>query len=358
MAGTQFASESVDRFCYQYLQLEPILEYPTGQIIREPSAQGTIYKKLFSDEAPRYSPPARYRLRVLKELVARIESSIEDWDQHAFSNDDQEVSEDLITALSESLATPVPSEVSSAQQKSYVTYHLSGLEQSPRPQHSPPPDITLLEARSLISASGTTGLRTWEAALHLGQFLCEDPNLVKGKRVLELGAGTGYLTILCVKHLGAAHVVASDGSDDVINNLPESFFLNELQESTLVRPMELRWGHALIGTEDQKWNNGESVDVVIGADITYDQSIIPALIATVEELFALFPAVQVLISATQRNEVTFEAFCNRCRQRDMGLSYIDFPIPPREKQNGPFYNDSVPIRICRLSAPPTARALW
>ncbi|KAJ3938393.1 uncharacterized protein N0V96_011641 [Colletotrichum fioriniae] len=314
MAGTLFASESVDRFCYQYLQLEPTLEYPTAEVIRETSAQETIYKKLFSDEAPRYSPPARYRLRVLKELVARIESSIEDWDQH-------EVSEDLMMALSESLANPIPSEVSSAQQKSYVTYHLSGLEQSPRPQHSPPPDIILLEARSLISASGTTGLRTWEAALHLGQFLCEDPNLVKGKRVLELGA-------------------ASDGSDDVINNLPESFFLNELQE------------------KDQKWNNGESVDVVIGADITYDQSIIPALIATVEELFALFPAVQVLISATQRNEVTFEAFCSRCRQREMGLSYVDFPIPPREQQKGPFYNDSVPIRICRLSAPPTARALW
>ncbi|KAK1675155.1 putative methyltransferase-domain-containing protein [Colletotrichum godetiae] len=351
MARTQSAAESVNRFCYQYLQLESTLEYPTAETIRESSAQDTIYKKLFSEEGPRYSPPARYRLRVLKELVARIESSIDDWDQH-------EVSEDLMTALSESLATPVPSEVSSAQQKSYVTYHLSGLELSPRPQQSPQPDITLLEARSLISASGTTGLRTWEAALHLGQFLCENPGLVQGKRVLELGAGTGYLAILCVKHLGSTHVVASDGSDDVINNLPESCFLNDLQESTLIRPMELRWGHALVGTEDQKWNNGENVDVVIGADITYDQSIIPALIATVEELFALFPAVQVLISATQRNEVTFEAFCNRCRQREMGLSYVDFPIPPREQQKGPFYNDSVPIRVCRVSAPPIARSMW
>lgn len=86
MAGTLFASESVDRFCYQYLQLEPTLEYPTAEVIRETSAQETIYKKLFSDEAPRYSPPARYRLRVLKELVARIESSIEDWDQHVGLN--------------------------------------------------------------------------------------------------------------------------------------------------------------------------------------------------------------------------------------------------------------------------------
>ncbi|KAF6827158.1 hypothetical protein CPLU01_09231 [Colletotrichum plurivorum] len=340
------SDDAVNRFCNQYLQLEPTLDYPPGHVIREAEAQGVIYKKLFSDEGPRYPPPARYRLRVLKELVARIESSIEDWDQH-------EVSEDLMTALSESLAAPIPSELSSAQQKSYVTYHLSGLE-----EQLPAPDVTLLESRSLISASGTTGLRTWEAALHLGQYLCANRGVVEGKRVLELGAGTGYLAIVCANHLGAACVVASDGSDDVINNLPESFFLNGLQGSERVRATELRWGHALVGTEDREWNEGEAVDVVIGADITYDQSVIPALIATLDELFTLFPGVQVLISATQRNEVTFKAFCERCRQRGMGLDYVDFPIPARAQQRGPFYSDTVPIRICRVSAPSNTSMMW
>ncbi|KAF9880670.1 hypothetical protein CkaCkLH20_01712 [Colletotrichum karsti] len=351
MALHSTSDDSVNRLCSQYLQLEATLDYPPAQVIREPTAQNAIYKRLFSDEGPRYAPPARYRLRTLKELVAIIESSIEDWDQH-------EVSEDLMTALSESLATPIPSEASSVQQKSYVTYHLSGIEQHSSDQAASKPDITLLEARSLISASGTTGLRTWEAALHLGQYLCANRQIITGRRVLELGAGTGYLAILCAKHLAAARVVASDGSDDVINNLPESFFLNDLQDSELVRPMELRWGHALVGTEDQQWNNGESVDVVIGADITYDKSVIPALIATLEELFSLFPTVEVLISATQRNEVTFEAFCGRCRQRGMSLDYVDFAIPARAQQQGPFYSDSVPIRICRVSAPSTTGVMW
>ncbi|KAK6217062.1 fam86a protein [Colletotrichum tabaci] len=352
MANTCLMPNPVERFCYQYLQLESVLDFPDPEVIRQQAAQDTIYKKLFSEEGPRYSPPARYRLKVLKELVARIESGIEDWDQH-------EVSEDLMTALSESLAAPVPSEISSAQQKTYVTYHLGSLEpRSSSEPHLHTTDITLLESRSLISASGTTGLRTWEAALHLGQYLCVNQKIIKGKRILELGAGTGYLAILCAKHLAATHVVASDGSDDVINNLPESLFLNDLQGSTLVRPMELRWGHAMVGTEDQKWNSGENVDVVIGADITYDQSIIPALIATLQELFTMFPAIEVLISATQRNEVTFEAFCSRCRQCGMGLTYVDFPIPPREQQRGPFYSDSVPIRICRVLAPSRTGVMW
>ncbi|KAM0326119.1 hypothetical protein ACHAQA_006712 [Verticillium albo-atrum] len=331
-----------DRFCRQFLQLERDLDYPPGQILREESTQNAIYEQLFSPNGPRYTPSARYQLRVLKELVQRIEASIEDWDTHG-------VSEDLMNTLAELLASPIPSETFGAQQKSYVTYHLSRLAQDATPgQEAAKPEITLLEARSLISASGTTGLRTWEAALHLGQYFCANPDIIRGKRVLELGAGTGYLAILCAKHLDATQVIASDGSDDVINNLPESFFLNDLQESKTITPMDLKWGHALVGTEDQQWNSGKPIDVVFGADITYDQSIIPPLIGTIEELFDMYPRVEVLISATERNEVTFEAFQTRCRGAGMELTELAFPIAPGEEQAGPFYSDAVPIRICRI----------
>lgn len=252
-----------------------------------------------------------------------------------------------MTALAERLAVPVPSELVSAQQKSYVTYHLSQLAGTG--EFLPTTGITLLEARSLISASGTTGLRTWEAALHLGEYLCANPQIVHGRRVLELGAGTGYLAILCAKFLGARHVIASDGSDDVINNIPESLFLNDLQESNEITPMDLKWGHALVGTEDQEWNGGQPVDVVLGADITYDESILPALVGTVEELLSMFPRLEVLLSATQRNEATFESFQVKCRLAGLKLEEVDFPIPRRDAQRGPFYSDAVPIRICKIS---------
>lgn len=255
-----------------------------------------------------------------------------------------------MTALTEVLATPLPSELSSAQQKSYVTYHISPLKRDNafgKPLAEP--NITLLEARSLISASGTTGLRTWEAALHLGQYLCLNPDIVTAKRVLELGAGTGYLAVLCAKYLGATHVIASDGSDDVINNIPESFFLNNLQGSSSITPLDLKWGHALIGSEDQQWNGGEAIDLVIGADITYDESIIPALVGTLGDIFSMFTGVHVLISATERNRETFESFQRRCQQAGFTLAEIAFPITSRERQTGPFYNDAVPIRICAIS---------
>lgn len=263
------------------------------------------------------------------------------------------------------LATPLPSEVDSAQQKCYVTYALSLLpsidEATASISHLP--TITLLENRSLISAGGTTGLRTWEAALHLGQYLCEHADLVRGKRILELGAGTGYLSILCARHLQSAHVIASDGSDDVVNNLPDNLYLNGLQqdegqqgqgqheegEPATVQPMDVKWGHALVGTEEEQWNGGRAVDVVLGADITYDGSVIPALVATLEELFALYPSVEVYLAATQRNHETFRVFLDACRGNGLGVEDLRYGVAPRGEQRGPFYSDAVEIRACRIS---------
>ena len=224
-----------------------------------------------------------------------------------------------------------------------MTYHLSLLQ--PKPAAANPPQISLLESRSLISASGTTGLRTWEAALHLGQYLCVNPTLVMNKRVLELGAGTGYLAVLCAKHLGSRHVIASDGSDEVVDHLSDSFFLNGLQGAPAVSAMQLRWGHALVGLE---WDEA-GLDVVLGADITYDVSVIPALVATLEELASRFPGLSVLIAATERNRATFESFLAACGKRGFAVSRESFAVLPRAEQNGPFYSDKSPIHICKLA---------
>ncbi|OTA77631.1 hypothetical protein M434DRAFT_38610 [Hypoxylon sp. CO27-5] len=332
--------DSIDRFCRQYLQLERDLDYPSPALLREADVQDTLYNTIFADGALPYPPPQTYQLRVLKQLMSKIETSIEDWERHG-------ISDDLMNVLSNLVALPLPSEITAAQQKSYVTYTLSLLDTSSLVTPISP-HITLLESRNLISASGTTGLRTWEAALHLGQFLCANPSLIREKHVLELGAGTGYLSILCARFLTPALVIASDGSDDVVANLPENFFLNGLQDSKKIQAMDIKWGHALVGTEDEHWNGGRPVDVVLGADVTYDKSIIPSLIGTLQELVEMFPQITILIAATERNRETFNAFLEVCEKRHFDVEELDFRLPPMQDQRGPFYNDQVPIRICKL----------
>lgn len=248
--------------------------------------------------------------------------------------------------LSSLLSSSVPTEATSKQAKSSVTYALSSLSS----EDGEPPSITLLESRNLLAAAGTTGLRTWEAALHLGEYLCANSqNLIQGRSILELGAGTGYISILCARHLCASHVVATDGSDEVVASLPENFTLNGLQDMSIVQAKELKWGHALAGGEQSEWNKDKKVDLVLGADVTYDEAAIAALVSTFEDFFHLYSDIKIIIAATLRNLKTFAFFQEACSKKAYRFEEIDFGIRSEKLQMGPFYPDKVPIRICLIS---------
>lgn len=70
------------RFCFQYLQLEQHLDFPAPWLLRQESTQEWLYRRLFAPDALDHPPPPRYQLRVLQELLRRIEASIDDWDTH------------------------------------------------------------------------------------------------------------------------------------------------------------------------------------------------------------------------------------------------------------------------------------
>lgn len=163
------------------------------------------------------------------------------------------------------MSQPLPSASAGAQQKSYMTYTA--------PVHGPNvAQVTLLEAPSLLAFSGTTGFRTWEAALFLGAYLSspDGKHFVTGQRVLELGAGTGFLSILVAKHLGAHYVMATDGSQEVIGDLKSNILLNELNSRELMQTAILQWGHTLIGGVADCRDQKGSYDLVLGADVVSD----------------------------------------------------------------------------------------
>ncbi|KAK2625892.1 hypothetical protein QTJ16_005204 [Diplocarpon rosae] len=326
------AGQQLNRFCRQYLQGTIDLDYPADKQLRDNAFQQCIYDRCFSEDI-KYSPPPRYQLRVLKELARRIENSIQDWDQES-------ISDDLMNCLAPLLANPMPSVAAAAQQKAYVTYSLSLLS----PQNQPTPKIILHEARNMLAAAGTTGLRTWEACLHLGNYLCTNPSLIRGHSILELGSGTGYLSILCAKYLGSAHVLATDGDEDVVASLPTNFYLNGLQDSA-IEARELKWGHAFTSGGHLEWNPLRNIDLILGADLTYDPRNIPPLVSTFADIFELYPSAKILISATVRSLETFEKFINACQMSSFGFQEIGFEMLKGELQEGPFYSDQAPVRL-------------
>jgi len=256
-----------------------------------------------------------------------------------------------MNTLATLMFSPLPSEVDAVQQKSWVTYTPI---RSSSAANAEDPTLTLKENRAVISGAGTTGLRTWEAALHLASYLCSDQiaatSYIEGKHVVELGAGTGFLSILCAKHLQAKYVTSTDGDEGVIDALKENLFYNDAE--TEVSTGVVRWGWALKDTLiDYETENHGTVDTVIGADVTYDKAVIPALVATIRNIFEKWPEANVLISATIRNEQTFAAFERACGKSAFQVQDVDFPLLPISEQTSLFHSADVPIRILKINAP-------
>ncbi|KAH3942489.1 hypothetical protein HBH53_185900 [Parastagonospora nodorum] len=328
----------------QYFQLvEPHqLRWPDDVTLKKPAVQTWLFSEMFDTERIKSPPPDRYQLRVLKLLISKLEGAIHD-------PEEDEISDDLMSAMSSLLFSSVPSEADAAQQKAFVTYAF------PHPSNdgstSDDRTVTLLEARSVISSSGTTGLRTWEAALLLGSYLAsaDGQASIRGKRVFELGAGTGMLSILCAKHLDISGIVATDGDEAVVDTIKTNSFLNGLDDDDSCRctltTAALKWGRPLDKTTFQEDYGMEIPDILLGADVTYDKIVIPRLVATLRQFFDLNAALQVLISATIRNEQTFETFLNACKRSGFNFAQVDFPAVPEHQQMAPFYPHSTPIQI-------------
>ena len=114
----------------------------------------------------------------------------------------------------------------------------------------------------------------------LSQRLAEEPSLVQGKRVLELGAGTG-LPGLVARSLGAC-VWQTDHMDDALNVAA----LNERENALAgIRRFRADW---------RDWVEPTSFDVILGADILYDTALYGSIAAILDR--SLAPGGRVLLA--------------------------------------------------------------
>lgn len=71
-------TDSIDKLAAQYFQLVELqqLDLPPGPVLIQPAVQTALYERMFNENAVFPVPPDRYRSRVLKQLISRIEESI------------------------------------------------------------------------------------------------------------------------------------------------------------------------------------------------------------------------------------------------------------------------------------------
>lgn len=245
---------------------------------------------------------------------------------------------------------PIPEPWDEAQQLQVHSYF------PPLPPDQPGVQPVLIkEAQNLLSKGNNVGLRTWEAALHLAWYLTtQRPDLVRGRNVLELGAGTGFLSLLCAGHLKASHVVATDGLGHVCEGLQANCDLNRTNETLQGSPppevRQLDWtdlpeiDQLLQDTQ----TSGKSYDLVIGADITYHPDILRPLAQLLSTVKDAFPETAILISATIRSD-TFAQFTSICRN-DLGfkVTELECKIPDGMRYSGFFHSVATEIKIVSL----------
>ncbi|RLM01640.1 hypothetical protein CFD26_107728 [Aspergillus turcosus] len=352
---------SIDKLVAQYFQqVEPhLLEFPDGRTMINSATQSALYERMFNEAVLWPIPPVNYRARVLKIILSILEESISD-------PEEDEISDDLMECWSTLVTQPKPSALQQAQQLAYVKYTAPGPASDADGDRSTRTIITR-ESRGLILSAGTTGFRTWEAALHLGSFLStpEGQALVRGNRVIELGAGTGFLSMFCAKYLGVRSVVATDREPALIENIRDCMRRNALDPAVFQSAI-WEWGTPLSLTQSQPEGEGEgedeaaetapvsanadlAFDVALGADLIYDVDLVPLLLSTLRDLFDNYHLREFIISATLRNEDTFQTFLNACESNDFQVDCLPYQSPSAETQTGFFHSTSIPIRTYRIS---------
>jgi len=100
----------------------------------------------------------------------------------------------------------------------------------------------------------------WASGLVLARWLAERPEWVRGKRVLDFGAGSGVAAIAAAK-AGAAEVVACD---------LDPLALAACQANAALDEVELRYSQDFFGEADR-------YDLIIVADVLYDRANLPLL---------------------------------------------------------------------------------
>lgn len=132
-----------------------------------------------------------------------------------------------------------------------------------------------------------TGLMLWESAQFMCSVLAENPSILAGKRVLELGCGSAGICSMVAATV-AQFVVATDGDAESLDLLRENTASNlepDLLKKILIR--KLFWGDK----DDLKAvrelsSDGTGFDCIIGTDVTYNPDAIFPLFKTARELIS------------------------------------------------------------------------
>ncbi|KAI8607934.1 hypothetical protein BC830DRAFT_1174858 [Chytriomyces sp. MP71] len=322
--------------------------------------------------AVRFPPPLAYKCAFLKHIVSLVDVRTED---HS-NGEDWECIDELLEAYLALMA--LKKSANPIGYRSFVLYaHPSNKDGLNNESY-----ITLRENSQAIS-QGTTGLRTWPAALALLAFLQShhgygggESLAVHGKCVLELGCGVGLVGIACAR-LGAARVVLTDVAETVLATVERNCNINgipvereeDLTEKDVVELVEgakdphldqdvspmavvasLDWGSISQATL-QATVFRLRADLIVASDVVYDPSIIPHFVRVLDAFLRFHHAVnatEAYVASTKRSETTYGLFLDALTRT--GLRWESIRSRFDENQGMYFLDETGEVDLLRIWA--------
>ncbi|CCE86817.1 Piso0_005330 [Millerozyma farinosa CBS 7064] len=172
--------------------------------------------------------------------------------------------------------------------------------------------VVIEETPRVISALGTTGMRTWEAALYLSAYLNSRNISLEQQRVCELGAGTGLVGLALAKYYHrriapVREIIFTDISIDLLEKIQKTLALNNLSmtdPSIAIR--QLAWGSTNVSDRHFE-QHPPDVDYLVAADVIYDSDMHAKLCSTIKDFLSNSTKLAI-VAATIRNEKTADSW--------------------------------------------------
>ena len=275
-----------------------------------------------------------YRQRVLKALMRELGTRAE-------------VHEDLLEAYLESMSSS-----EEGPGTAVLTFDLPGCEQAL--------SVSVVDH---IGGGSETGGVLWPASLLLTAWLLRPTvaRTLEGAHVLELGSGVGMLGLALAHATSIASITMTDYMVSTLDNLQRNSEQLAGGDPARVRVRQLDWneedsarrasdeehrgGRAHLGWHDAPSPSVVGFDLVLAADVVYEPSVLPALVATLAKAVirgggsagspdggpAPSPALhrcRALVASERRSEGTWAAFEALLKQH--GLACRDLSTAAQE----------------------------
>jgi predicted nicotinamide N-methyase len=166
----------------------------------------------------------------------------------------------------------------------------------------------------------------WSCGARLARHLCEHPELVAGRRCVELGSGIGLVGAAAAA-VGAASVLLTDVAEAVPLLERNAARVNAGLAEPRLRAQDLLWGE----DEAIARAGAGAFDVVLGADVLYfqDAADVSKLVRTLERLLA--PGGTVVLAYEWREDwETTGAFHDACKAAGLLDEMVDLHETDRE----------------------------